>query len=255
MYDLSAFDSRRLKFLNWLGHQPWLIFLPGICLVGGSVYIKFLGTGFVLMLALFATGYIWLKASSSLPGDVFGYSNELDKFFMDHATDWNFLKNQYQSLKRSSFMRHENFIWSVTIQNQEVPLMFTDDGGCVAWMQLDRSFPHLVVDSLADNHWFHRQLAKANVPPERIRLEGNFPDYFHVYQEPGQQVMTLQILAPDRMLYLIDNLRDINLEIQDNYLRLYAAHAQRSSHDFQAYLNVLGSFQIGLKVAGINNIR
>ena len=251
--DYSAFDKRRFKVLSWWGHHMWLALLCA-AILDAVVYYAGIHLLLVELLTLFGLAHLYL-IGSILPGDKFGYANKLDKLFMDHATDWNFLKDQYSSLKSSAFMKQENFIWSVPIRGEETALMFTNDGGCIAWLQLERSFPHLVVDSLADNHWFHRQLAKANLPPERIRLEGNFPDYFHVYQEPGQQVMTLQILSPDRMLYLMENLKDINLEIQDHYLRLYAAHAQASSKAFEAYLAVLESFQQGLKVAQINSIR
>lgn len=133
-------------------------------------------------------------------------------------------------------------------------MMFTRDGGCIIWLQLERTFPHIVIDSLLDNHWFERQVVKQHLSSQKIRLEGDFPDYFHVYIDPGQQITALQILAPDRMQYLVDNLDRFNLEIQDNYLRLFAAHAQHSSKDFQAMLQAVDALRQGLKIASLNAI-
>ncbi len=207
------------------------------------------------MAVIFLLAYLWLFGSSWLPGNAFGFRNHLDKFFMKHATDYVFMRNQYQSVQRSAFMKQEDFVWSITVNGAEVPIMFSEDGGCIAWLQLERSFPHVVVDALDDNHWFRKQVVKKNLPANKIQLEGDFPDYFHVYTEPGQQVMTLQILAPDRMQYLVDNLRNFNLEIQDTYLRLFAANAQKSSKDFQTLINVLASLGTGMKLSGMNVIR
>lgn len=253
MYDFSALDSKRLKFLSWVGHHAWVVPLACAGPVALAAYWNVVPAAFVLA-ALLLWGYVGLLGETWLPGTVFGYANHLDKFFIKHDTDWDFMRDQYQSVSKSAFMKHEEFVWSVTINGVEIPLMFTVDGGCMAWLQLERSFPHLVVDSLADNHPFERNLNRTLLPPEHIRLEGNFPDYFHVYQELGQQIMTLQILAPDRMMYLVNDLRDINLEIQEKYLRLYAAHAQRSAKDFQSFMKTLDVFQTGLKVANLNKI-
>lgn len=251
--NMSAFDSRQLKVLSWFSHRMYITFplFAGLVVLGAYMHIP---AGLLFLAAVFGLLYMGLLSDSFLPGNTFASRNKLDKFFMDHATDYVFLKNQYQSLRSSAFLKQENFIWSVPVNGIEVPIMFTNDGGCIAWMQLGRQFPHMVVDSLADNHWLHRQLVKGNLPSERIRPEGNFPDYFHVYQEPGEQVMTLQILSPDRMLYLMEELHDINLEIQDTYLRLYSAKAQDSSRQFQTFLDLLSVCQKGLKVAGISKI-
>lgn len=253
--DYSAFDSKRLKLLNWLGRRYYVVVAPCLVLLASMLAARIPGASLMLLIAVGLPGYMWLKADSWLPGNAFAFGNQLDKFFMKHDTDYLFMRDEYQSLTRSAFMKHEQFVWSITVNDVEIPIMFTDDGGCIAWVQLERKFPHIVVDSLADNHWFHKQMVASSLPTQKIQLEGDFPDYFHVFMDPGQQLITLQILSPDRMQYLVDDLRDINLEIQDDYLRLYAAHAQRSSQSFQAFLKTLGAFQGGLKVANLNSIQ
>jgi hypothetical protein len=252
--DTSPFDDKKLKSLSWLSQRLWLVAVLCIAVIALTIYLKLL-PNLAVLVSLILLGYMWLFSDSWLPGDAFASKNHMDKFFLKHDTDYVFMRDQYQSVKRSAFMKHEEFMWSITINSVEVPMMFTRDGGCVMWLQLDRSFPHIVVDALGDNHWFKRQVEKKNMPSQKVQLEGDFPDYFRVYMDPGQQVTTLQILAPDRMLYLVDSLRNFNLEIQDKYLRLFAARAQRSSTDFKNMVDAVASLDKGLKLASLNAIK
>jgi hypothetical protein len=256
MYNFTPFDDKTLKRLNWWSQHPILIIGPALIVLALLVSVLFNFIVIVIFVGLmFLVGYLMLVHGAPYPGNAFAKINNLDKFFLKHDTDWSFMAGEYSSMKRSSFVKTEEMVWSVMSAQTELALMFTSDGGCVAWIQLDRSFPHLVVDSLADRHAFGHKLNKQTWPTEQIKLEGDFPDYFHVYQEPGQEVTTLQILSPDRMAYLVDSLKEINLEIQDNYLRLFYTRAQSSSHDFQAFLETLDTFQRGLKVGAINTIK
>jgi hypothetical protein len=263
MYKLQMFDSKWLKFVGVV-RRYWGIFFAFAFILsfGTEGKLPALLSLLYTFMVLFGFGAFYFYSLSHSLQHLFMKANDLDLYFSKGRNIWSNVGPQYKSMKRSTFMNSKDYgIYGESLvgcglnDGQLVPLAFIKDSGCVGWVKLGREFPHLVVDSLKDNHSFRRMLQKNNLPREQVTLEGDFPESFKVYQEPNQQILTLQILSPDRMSFLAHDIKNINLEIQDNYLRLYAANAQRSAQDFKQFLDALNMLQKGLKTARVSAIK
>ncbi len=62
---------------------------------------------------------------------------------------------------------------------------------------------------------FAEALATTNVDEtlESVKLEGDFPDYFHLYWDSLHQVVLRQVLAPDVMLFLVEDCKRLHWEL------------------------------------------
>lgn len=186
--------------------------------------------------------------------------NNIKSYFRKNRYTWKFLKPRYTSAKKSVFMSNKQIgkygikILGLPIEADEIPMLFIGSRGCVVWLELTKKFSHTVVDSLNDKKYFNKYF-NDGLPTKRLILEGDFPSFFKIYHEPGYERLTLQILTPDRMLFLVERLKEFNIEIQDNYIRLYAANAQNSSQDFNNFLDAIESLKDGFKVSRLNSIR
>ena len=87
-------------------------------------------------------------------------------------------------------------------------------------VELDRVFPHIVLDSRANNGV---RGAALPVPFKggAVQLEGDFHRHFTLYCPPGYETDARYLLTPDLMATLIDEGADFDLEIIDNLLFLY----------------------------------
>jgi len=258
MYNLKPFNNVLVKASAWFGRHPlfMVVFIVGSFALLAAIF-RSGNIFFILPFVLLFMLLFYAQSQYYDIGSVFARKNHLEKFFIKHGDNYGYIYQEYHSMLHSTFLKKEKFVWSLSVSGTEFATVFTDDGGCLCWMPLDRAFPHVVIDSLADNPLFGhgRQWAKHTLPSEAVSLEGNFNHHFKVYQEQGEQITTLQILTPDRMAVLLDRFEAANVEIQDTYLRIYVAGVQKSSKDFQAFLDVLAEFSQGFKVERINKIR
>ena len=87
-----------------------------------------------------------------------------------------------------------------------------------ARIQLSRRLPHLYLDGRRNKVGTHPERYDA----QKLKLEGDFSQYFTVYAPPHYQVDALQILTPDVMAKLRDFGTNFDFEIVDNYLYIYA---------------------------------
>lgn len=60
-----------------------------------------------------------------------------------------------------------------------------------------------------------------------VELEGNFPEYFHMYCTPGREIELLQMFSPDTMMEFIEFCRAYDVEIA--YESLYISQAGDAS--------------------------
>lgn len=88
-------------------------------------------------------------------------------------------------------------------------------------MTLPRRFPHIVLDSLANNGIRGRELENPYAGQGAIALEGDFSDHFRLTCPPGYERDALYLLTPDLMAVLIDEGADFDIEIVDDVLFLY----------------------------------
>lgn len=263
MYDLTAFDKWWLKLLGWLGAHFYVVlvvwgslFVVVGTLEGVPTVIKYMIIPFPPLVLL-----VWFLTMFYTPGERFRANNHLQRFFSGRHNTWRVVAPQYRSMKNaatltpSSYGKYGESLIGIVVSGSTLPIAFVGVEGCVAWMELSRSFPHTIIDTMKDHKSF--KWAR-NADGERLReisLEGDFPENFKVYQEEDRQTTTLRILTPDRMAYLIDQLGEFNIEIHDTYLRLYSARAQKSSEHFRAFLDALDNIREGFKVDKLNKMR
>ena len=91
----------------------------------------------------------------------------------------------------------------------------------VSRLKLTRKLPNLVFDSTSNNQWFLSNLPVTFKNSQKISLEGDFDKYFTLYAPKKYKIDTLSFITPEVMAHMIDELRDAEIEIIDNYLYIY----------------------------------
>lgn len=85
---------------------------------------------------------------------------------------------------------------------------------------LPRPLPHMLLDARRNG----RRLPLIPARAQRLDLEGNFPDHFTLFVPTGYERDALYLFTPDLMVLLIDEAGDLDLEIIDDQLFVYAPH-------------------------------
>ena len=89
-------------------------------------------------------------------------------------------------------------------------------------LQLDRSLPHIVLDSLANNGLFGSSLSTYD-KNQVLSLEGDFDKYFTLYCPVEYERDALYVFTPDLMALCIDNVAPFDVEIVDQWMFVYSA--------------------------------
>ncbi len=97
----------------------------------------------------------------------------------------------------------------------------THTWGYVA-IKLDVPLPHIVLDAKGNNSLFGTNLPVSLDPQQRLRLEGEFNDFFTLYCPQGYETDALYLFTPDIMARFIDHAAALDIEIVDDWLFLYA---------------------------------
>ncbi len=88
-------------------------------------------------------------------------------------------------------------------------------------VKLDVPLPNIVLDALGNNT-LGSTLAGAFRSDQRLSLEGDFDRYFSLYCPTGYEVDALYLFTPDVMARFIDHAAQLDVEIVDDWLFLYA---------------------------------
>lgn len=110
----------------------------------------------------------------------------------------------YRYVKKTT-KTHETFRWSY--------LAFT----------LDRELPHIVLDGVGnDSRRLGSNLPVALATAQRLSLEGDFDRHFAMYCPEGYEADALYLFTPDVMARFVDAGGDLDVEIVDDRLYVYA---------------------------------
>ena len=91
-------------------------------------------------------------------------------------------------------------------------------------LQLDRSLPHMVLDSKANNGLFGGTNLPAIFTKDQVlSLEGDFDQYFTLYSPKQYERDALYVFTPDLMALLIDEAAPFDVEIIDKWMFVYSA--------------------------------
>ncbi|RKT31567.1 hypothetical protein DEU34_2638 [Microbacterium sp. AG1240] len=90
-------------------------------------------------------------------------------------------------------------------------------------VKLDVPLPHIILDAIGNNGLF----GASNLPAtydrdQRLSLEGDFDQHFALYCPQGYERDALYLFTPDIMARFIDNAAQLDVEIVDDWLFLYA---------------------------------
>jgi len=90
-------------------------------------------------------------------------------------------------------------------------------------LALDRSLPHMVLDSKANNRLFGTNLPAAFSKDQVLSLEGDFDRYFTLYCPREYERDALYVFTPDLMALLIDEAAPYDVEIVDKWMFVYSS--------------------------------
>lgn len=97
----------------------------------------------------------------------------------------------------------------------------TESWGFLA-VQLDRSLPHIVLESAAHTTAQNGALPFAFDRSQVLSLEGDFDSHFTLYCPEGFETDALYVVAPDLMALLVDEVYGMHVEIKDDCLYVYS---------------------------------
>jgi hypothetical protein len=254
-YDFSDFDDDKLRLrskLNlYLKHISILGFVAVILLSVLTSPLLFV-PGFMALAILLL---MLLRLCSQAPGDVFARQNQLRRPFMKNDSYYYFLYKEYKEAADSALTKQGAAPWGLPIGNGEVGIAFLNNLDVFVWGRLAKNFPQLVIDATGNDRFLDNNINQKKLPVEPIALEGNFPDFFKVYMEKNQEIISLQILSPDRMANLIDIYPYFDLEIKGDHIKLYGVGIQKSAETMQSFMRVLKSLDKDLKIDRLNKIK
>lgn len=253
-YDFSAFDDSHLRFISKLRSHVrlWYPAIAGIFLISFSGYHLVF---FIFGIASFVLCFYLLRWSNITPGDIFARQNGLTRPFMTDGSYYYFLYKEYKEAADSALSKTSATPWGLPMGTGELGITFFNNLDVLVWGRLSKNFPHLVIDATGNDRFFGNNIEREQLPVEQVSLEGDFPQYFRVYMEKGQQILSLQILSPDRMVNLIDKLPRFDLEIKGNHIKLYGVNMQRNSGSMKALLDILRMLDHDLKMDRLNKTK
>ena len=98
-------------------------------------------------------------------------------------------------------------------------------------LQLDRSLPHMVLDSRSNNTLFGMSNLPATFSKDQVlSLEGDFNNYFTLYCPKEYERDALYVFTPDLMARCIDHAAPFDIEIVDRWMFVYSAMPFDMSH-------------------------
>ncbi len=89
-------------------------------------------------------------------------------------------------------------------------------------LRLPVPLPHIVLDAIGNNSLRHPRLPVTFAKDQRLSLEGDFDRHFELYCPRGYETDALYLFTPDIMARFIDTVAELDVEIVDDHLFLYA---------------------------------
>ena len=87
-------------------------------------------------------------------------------------------------------------------------------------VKLDVPLPNIVLDAVGNNA-LGSNLPSSFSRDQRLSLEGDFDEYFHLYCPRGYEADALYLFTPDIMARFIDHAAQLDVEIVDDWMFLY----------------------------------
>ncbi len=153
-----------------------------------------------------ANGLTWFARASAppLPGMIFSHGSS--------RTASDILRGD-----RPRFVEFANYRYTTGSGKNRT----THRWGYVA-IKLATPLPHIVLDAQGNNGLFGSNLPQMFDRGQRLSLEGDFDRHFALYCPSGYESDALYLFTPDIMARFIDHAAQLDVEIVDDWLFLYA---------------------------------
>lgn len=184
--------------------------------------------GILIIPILFASFWAYIKFSEDKLRkyrDILG----LEKANLVYASDYQRVRDLILPTRQTPFDKSEPVIWLYRNDKTELFLGANHKSDVRIWLESKTVLQdvHIVLDSASNNSMLSN-LKRDKLPKQQVELEGAFSKHFKLYCNEGQQVIALQIVAPDIMAYLLDNLLIADIEIVDNQVAIIVRDGART---------------------------
>lgn len=194
--------------------------------------------GILIILILIVAGWAYLKFSEDRLRkyrDILG----LEKANLVYANDYQKVRDLVLPTRQTAFDKSEPVIWLYRNGNSKLFLGANQKDDVRIWLEPKTVLEnvHIVLDSMLNNS-MRPNLKKDKLPKQQVELEGGFSKHFKLYCNEGQQVIALQIIAPDIMAYLLDNLLNADIEIIDNQVAIISRDGAKTLDQLKASIEL-----------------
>lgn len=161
----------------------------------------------------------------------------LQKANLVYSEDYNKISEIILPARDSVFSKYEPIIWQYKNGDQILFLGANNKADLRIWLQPDINLPddtHIVLDGSRNKS----KLIKAKFPKQKVILEGDFPEYFDLYCQENQQIIALQIISPDIMAYIVDNLVSVDIEILGDHVAIISKKGAKNEQTLRANIEL-----------------
>ena len=149
--------------------------------------------------------------------------------------------------RSTAFRKSESLIWIYEQNGQPLFLSATKqsrDLRIAAHVSATNKL-HFVLDSKANNQSFGvSNLENVNkLPSLNLELEGHFQNKFDVYCEPDRERELLEVLTPDVMLDIFDNVELSDIEIINGQVAMHVVGGAKNAKVLEASIDSFGKLQ------------
>jgi hypothetical protein len=164
----------------------------------------------------------------------------LEKANLVYSGDFEKIRNLILPTRESAFTKIEPVVWIYKAGNTELFLVANNKSDVRIWLDSKNTVlkdVHIVLDSVTNNA-LKSNLKKEKLPKQHIQLEGNFSKSFRLYCNEGQQVIALQVITPDIMSFLLDNLLSTDIEIINNQIAIISRDGAKTIDRLRASIEL-----------------
>ncbi|HSW74514.1 MAG TPA: hypothetical protein VLG16_01455 [Candidatus Saccharimonadales bacterium] len=163
----------------------------------------------------------------------------LEKANLAYSNDYQKVRDLILPTRQTAFDKSEPVIWLYRRGTTELFLGANWRGDIRIWLEPKTVLKgvHIVLDGTLNNS-MRSNLKKDKLPQRQVELEGNFSKHFKLYCNEGQQVVALQVIAPDIMAYLLDNLLNADIEVIDSQVAIIIRNGAKTLDRLKASIEL-----------------
>ncbi len=166
-----------------------------------------------------------------------------------HNKDGSFIDSFLETHNHTQHIRHvitgmldgtqfSYYIYSYTVGSGKNKRTYSYS---VIMQTLPVSVPHIIIHDNTYTFTFGLPYPYSRSIPSNLRkvtLEGNFSKERDVYVEKEHEIEAYQLLSPDTMSFLLDNIQDVQIELTKDRLFIYKTHELYRKSDVMEFIDL-----------------